>query len=557
MRRLLIAFLLSAAACTPVSLPSTTTLPPLTTTTTTTLPAGPGLCGTPLISDDLKPDVATATELLTRFFEDRRTGEGAEGCLTDEAAAKFATSTFPLCLYQCEDVATLILPDRIDPTKSGDSSLGPILTVVVSYDIDGRFARQMREEYEIRTVRGPDDARFVLIGDVNTYPESSVTDLGARRVVEDLMAALADGAWTAAGELLVNEGVGAAVEGRIPDIWDRPIEETLAEFCRKALCDAPYEILSTSVVNDFRRDVEVRFEAVDGPVEATIPVGIFEGTMTALDLPPDGTAAGAAPRLAQVLFPDEGPARLAISRYRSIEIDGTWYPWFDLPDARVVGDLIVYQGSTGVWVAAVDDDPRDGHRRIAADPWRLAGVDAANGPVALLTDGQRLVAYHLADDTIVALVDLGTREEFVGCGSAASERVLLSVVIGDSTVYEVYDNGSLTGRFEPDRGAGCGILSPDGTRFVASIDTTLHNPRTVVLYDAADGTEVDRWTIVSDDVLGRYAFDGRYIVAEVWVPPQYSAYRETEDLGRRFVVDTETGSQWEVTSTAHISFPDR
>lgn len=557
MRRLFVVFVLLAAACTPVSVPSTTTSPPTTSTTTTTLPSGPGECGTPLITDALQPDVATATELLTRFFEDRRNGEGAEGCLTDEAAAQFASSAFPLCFYRCEDIAVLQLPDRIAPTQAGETALGPILAIVVDYDIDGRFLRHMREEYEIRTVRGPDNERQVLIGSVQASSESNVTDFGARRVVEDLLAALADHAWAAAGELIVNEGVGGDVERRIPDIWDRPIDETLPEFCRQALCDALYEILGTTAVDRYVTDVQVRFDSTDGPIEATIPVGMFEGTLTALALPPDGTASEPAPRLEQALFPGQQPRRLAISRYHSIQIDGSWYLWFDLPDARVVGDWIVYQGATGVWAAAVGDELRTDQRRIAAEPWRLAGVDAGPDPVALLTDGRRVVAYHLSDDTIVALVDIGANEGSVGCASAAGDLLLVTTFLGDATAYGLYYNGVLQQLEEPDRAAGCGILSPDGTRFVATIETTLGNSRTLVLYDIADGDEVDRWTIVSDDVLGRYAFDGRYAVAEVWIPPQYAVYAEDEDLGRRFVIDTATGDQWEIASTTHISFPDR
>lgn len=52
-------------------------------------------------------------------------------------------------------------------------------------------------------------------------------------------------------------------------------------------------------------------------------------------------------------------------------------------------------------------------------------------------------------------------------------------------------------------------------------------------------------------------FDGRYAVAELGVPPRYAAYTLSEDLGRRFVVDTQTGDQWTVDTGVHVIFPTR
>ncbi|GBD85528.1 hypothetical protein BMS3Abin02_01937 [bacterium BMS3Abin02] len=571
MQRALLALFLFAAACTSGTAPgpATTALPPITTTSST-LPTGPGLCGTPLLTDERIPDVQAADELISRFITDRSHGLGAEGCLTDAAAQAFANSSFPLCLYKCSDIAQLELPKTLNIAPAGETSLGPLRSLLIDYQIEDRIHRRIRETYDIQTVRGPGDRRQVMIADVTIEPESMVTEIDARRILDDLLAALADGAWDVAGTLLVDQGTTAAIEARFPDLWTTPWNELLEPFCETALCGASYEILGSEILNAQSRTFDVQFDATEGPVVVEIPVVAFENSLTAGDLPPEGIPERPLISVQDQLFPDGLPSRFALVRSRALQFgepDSGWYAWpsaLNAPDMQTVAGWVLFTGFGGVRLATYESGTVEVQKIIAADPWRLAGVAMIDdAPTALLTDGRRLVAYALGTDEVRTLVDLDGSESSIACATIGGDQVLVTSTVGDSTSYDLYGLADLVqlAHLEPKKASGCAILSPDGSTFAYTADVSLNNPQTIVLTSSLDGTEIDRWSVLADAVIASQAFttslafDGRYAAAALSVPPRYAPYAESEDLGRRFIVDTQTGDQWMVTTGVHVLFP--
>ena len=565
MRRTFIAVVLAAAACTSAPTQTTVTLPPPLTTTTTTLAAGPGQCGNPLLTDERIPDAQLADEIINRFVADRIAGEGAEACLTEEAAQIYASSEFPACLYSCTDLATLDLPDLPDIASEGEKTLGPLRSILVDYHIDEMLIRTMREVYSVQTVRGPDDQRQVLIGGVSIEPESYVDDVTGRRAIQDLLAALSDGAWDVAYALVVNEGASSELQRRLPDLWDSPPADVLEPFCETVMCGAAYEILDSEATSALTRTYQVRFAGSEGPVTVDMPVDMFEGRLSIGQLPPEGAIGESATPLQDVLFPDGYDGALAFVRYDSIQlgVDG-WYVWQAARyerNTQVISGNVVFDGIGGVELAPLGEGIVDDPVVIAAGAWSLAGVAIDEGePSVLVTDGRRLIAYRLSDKNLRTIVEGSS--ETITCASTGDGNVLVTKVLGDSTTYDLYSfvDGEQIAHFEPDGASGCGVLAPDGSTYVYSADVSLHNPQTVVLASTVDGGEIDRWSVLAESLIGSpthpaLVFDGRYAIADLMVPLAETPYVQNPDLGRRFVVDTQTGDQWMVDTSAQILFP--
>jgi len=553
------------AACTSAPTQTTDTLPPPLTTTTTTLPAGPGLCGSPLLTDARIPSSELADEIINRFVADRLAGQGASGCLTGDAAQAYASSAFPTCLYSCTDLITLDLPDPPDIRSEGEVTLGPLRSILVDYHIDDTLTRTMREVYSVQTVRGPNDQRQVLIAGVTIEPESYVDDVTGRRAIEDFLAALSDGAWDVAYALMVNEGASSEVEQRLPDLWNASAPADVFEpFCQTAMCGAAYEILDSEATSTLSRTYRVRFASSDGPVTVDMPVDMFEGKLSIGQLPPDGAIGETAPPLRDLLFPGGYDGALAFVRYDSVQLNG-WYSW---PAARyerdteVISDNVVFDGIGGVELASLGDGTVGSPTVIAAGGWTLAGVAIDEGePSVLVTDGQRLIAYRLSDKNLRTIIESSSGET-IACASTGHGNVLVTKALGDSTTYDLYSfaDGELIAHFEPDKATGCGVLAPDGSTFIYSADVSLHNPQTIVLASAVDGSEIDRWSVLAESLIGSpthpaLVFDGRYAIADLMVPLDEAPYVQNPDLGRRFVVDTQTGDQWMVDTSVQVLFP--
>jgi len=567
MRRMLLAVLLVSAACTPAPVQTSSTLPPPVTTTTTTLPTGPGQCGQPLLTDARVPSSQLADEIISRFIADRLAGQGAEGCLTGDAAQVYASSVFPTCLYTCTGLAIIDLPDPPNIRPEGEETLGPLRSILVDYHIDDTLTRSMREVYSVQTVRGPADQRQVLIGAVTVQPESQVDDTTGRQVIEDFLTALGDGAWDIAYALMVNEGASSEVEQRLPDLWSGSAPaDVLEPFCKTAMCGTAYEILDSRATSESTRTYQVQFKGGEGPVTVAMLVSMFEGQLSVGQLPPDGAIGESAPALQDLFFPDGYEGALAFVRYDSIQLNGgDWYVWNAARyerDTEVISDNVAFDGIGGVELASLGDGTVGNPTVIAAGGWTLAGVAIDEGePSVLVTDGQRLIAYRLSDKSLRTVVDISS-ERPITCASTGNGNVLVTSVLGDFTTYDLYSfaDGEHIAHFEPDKAAGCGVLAPDGSTFIYSADVSLHNPQTIVLASAVDGTEIDRWSVLAESLIGSpthpaLAFDGRYAIADLTVPLDEAPYVQNLDLGRRFVVDTRTGDQWMVDTSAQILFP--
>ena len=565
MLRTFLAVVLAAAACTSAPTQTTGTLPPPLTTTTTTIAAGPGQCGNPLLTDERIPSTQLADEIINRFVADRIAGEGAEACLTEEAAQVYASSEFPTCLYSCTDVAALDLPDPPDITSEGDKTLGPLRSILVDYHIDEALVRTMREVYSVQTVRGPDDQRQVLIGGVSIEPESYVDDVNGRRAIEDLLAALSDGAWGVAYALVVNEGASSEVQRRLPDLWGSAPADVLESFCETAMCGGAHEILDSEATSALTRTYQVRFAGSEGPVTVDMPVDMFEGQLSIGQLPPDGAIGESATPLQDLFFPDGYDGALAFVRYDSIQLGGDgWYVWQAARYERnthVISDSVAFDGIGGVELASLGEGIVGDPAVIAAGAWTLAGVTIDDDePTVLVTDGRRLIAYRLSDKNLRTIIE--DSSDTIACASTGAGSVLVTKVLGDSSTYDLYSfaDGEQIAHFEPDGASGCGVLAPDGSTYVYSADVSLHNPQTIVLASAVDGGEIDRWSVLAESLIGSpnhpaLVFDGRYAIADLMAPLAEAPYMQNPDLGRRFVVDTHTGDQWMVDTSAQILFP--
>lgn len=565
MRRTLLVVLLATAACTTAPIQTTNTLPPPVTTTTTTMPVGPGQCGQPLLTDERIPSTDLADEIVTRFIADRRAGEGAEGCLTGEAAQAYGSPTFPTCLYSCTDLAVLELPDPPVISDEGATALGPSREIQVEYQIGESLHETMREVYEVQTIRGPGDQRQVLIGSVTVEPESFVDDVAGKQVIGDFLAALANGAWDVANALLVNQGVASAVAQRLPNISTASPEEVLAPFCENAMCGAGYEILDSKIDSASSRTYQVEFDGSDGPVTVSMPVTMLQGQLRVGDLPPDGSAGTDSTSLGDLLFPDGRNASLALVRYSSVQVGDQWFLWRGARYQRniaVIGDEVAFDGVGGVELAPLTDGTVGAPTILFTTGSKLVGTAMDDGePSILVSDGQGLFAYRLSDKELRTIVEM-SGDASITCASVGGTEVLVTMLAGDSTTYGLYSlaDGSPINQFEPDKADGCAVLAPDAATFVYPADVSLHNPQSVVLISTADASEIDRWSVLAQARIGSatqppLAFDGRYVVADLMVPLDDEPYVQNLDIGRRFIVDTQTGDQWMVDTSAQVLFP--
>jgi len=565
MRRTLLVVVLLATACTTAPIDTTSSIPPPITTTTTTMPVGPGECGHALLTDERIPSTAVADEIIARFIADRNAGVGAEGCLTDEAAQTYASPTFPTCLYSCTDLAVLQLPEDPVIVGAGQTSLGPAREVLVTYQISQTLTRVMREKYVVQTIRGPGDQRQVLIGGVDVQPKTQVDDVRGRQVIDDFLRALSAGAWDVADSLLVGEGVTDEVDQRLPGIRDSAPEEVFAPFCDTALCGGAYEILDSTATSQLVRTYQVSFTTNDGSETIAMPVGAFAGRLTVAALPPEGSTGDSVSSLEELFFPGGYDGIVAFVDYNALQLGDNWYLWPSASSQRniqVIGDAVAFDGIGGVELAPLADGTVGAPTVIANTGWSLAGTVVEDGEGSVLvTDGQRLIAYKLSNKELRTIAE-APADETIACASVSTADVLVTLVAGDSTTYNLYSfaDGALIDEFQPDKADGCGVLSPDGTAFVYPADVSLHNPQSVGLMSVENGNEVDRWSVLAEARIGSathtpLSFDGRYVIADLIVPLDDEAYVQNLDVGRRFVVDTQTGDQWMVDTSAQILFP--
>jgi hypothetical protein len=246
----------------------------------------PGECADPIVVTEVDrfghPSEEIAAELVGRFMRDRLGGRRAQECLTASALNRYSEPSDPeLCLFECENGATLIGPEPLVLETFGFSD-GTLILATVQLDRSGTY----REQLEVRAVEQPDGTRTALIANVVAYPESFVDVDQAQQLVDKFLIDLATGDYDAAARLLVNEGYTQDVEDALGDVYGEDVADLLRDYCRTALCSGEYTIVRSTTPHLYGAAVEVLFDTPDGPVTGTISVGSFEGHLSIGSLPP-------------------------------------------------------------------------------------------------------------------------------------------------------------------------------------------------------------------------------------------------------------------------------
>ncbi len=515
----------------------------------------PGACAEPVpaeVGDDGAPDPEASLLLAEHFLADRLAGNAAEQCLTVSGARAYRDGepqgTLPdLCLVECDGV-TLVGGEVV----AGGGEDGRV-ELLILYQL-GDAVRQFREFLEVTPVDDGAGGHTVLINDARLGPESEIDEATAHLVIEDFLDAVAVGEYQIAGGYLLNEGFSAEVEERLGDLWETPPAELFPAFCARAACGAPYEIGDTVAVGQYTRTLEVTFDTAAGPVTVPLGTGMFEGVTTVSSLPPDGAAGGTADPIDVRVFGEPYDGTLLAGRYVAVEriTDGerVWEPAYRLRWATsfaAAGEHVVYESMDTV--SAGFDSGAPGSE-LAAAPFTLAGAGSSGGhSLAFVSDGRQLDAVDLDTGRQATLLDLGGRDGTIHGADLAGDTLLVSLGVGDSAWYEVYqiDPAALTigpdGRtLEPDEPVGIGHLSPDATRIATALrDSSVGPIDAVAVLDVASGAVLDRWALDDVETVTDLDFDGRWILARL-------------DGRTLLVVDTDSGEARRVDTSVLIRF---
>ncbi len=246
--------------------------------------------------------IKAALRLVSNFLADRANGSRAQQCLTPSALVSFegaanlsldasTASDVELgqtlsCLFSCEDGLSPTFD--VEPTLQdhGYEGFTREVTTVLIRSEDGGVQRRVRETYALTVTTGPDQPKQVLIKSVRAEPESYVGFERAAEHLRGFLDALAQARFDEAC-CLFNEGVSTEVEEKLGDVWTQPLDRLLSEYCQRAYCDAPYEIIGSGEVRILGRQLLVRFSTPHGEIEQPIWIGMFEGSLSIGDLPPE------------------------------------------------------------------------------------------------------------------------------------------------------------------------------------------------------------------------------------------------------------------------------
>jgi hypothetical protein len=513
------------------------------------------------LDDNGDVDIETRRSLLEDFLADRLAGNAAGSCLANPALDSYRTSEplgdLPgLCLSRCADIE--LVGGRVQETPSGRVNL------LVDYRrFDGEMIH-LREWLEVGTDRSGD----ALILSAGIGPDSYVDEARARRTISDFLDATAAHEYGIAGRYLFNEGTPHEVAERIGEfgVVD-DFDGRFAEFCRTAACDAPYVVGAALDPLEFQRTFSVEFETTAGPVIIPIAVGSFEGILTVQNLPPEGTGTGLAP-IDERIFGRPYDGDLTIVRQRVVQRlrDGhsSWigdYRLRGFDRVDVAGDFVITRAFGREAGAVRVFEPNDGEQM--ADVVILRAVGATETyPAGGSNVAGRAIAFLAGDDKIFAVVDLDTGEQAAvfpadkAWGDAAPEeadatdgRIVVTVVVGDSSWLEVYEfdaatltAGALVTQVRPEGVLGYGSISPDGRSVVATLFADSSVPvTTVAVFDATTGDLRDRFALEGGEQVVEIDYDGRWIVARL----------DNEQL---WVIDAATGTTRRVDSPVQVRF---
>lgn len=502
-----------------------------------------GRCADPISAEiDMLglPSTRAAQELGRRFLADRLAGAAAEPCLTRSGLQAFGRAGGddglpPPCLAACPEASL-----------TGGSVLfadAGWVELLVEYRLaDGELLR-LREVLRVAAV-ADGDGHIALISGAHVEPESWVYEGTARRVIADLLDAVAAGEYEIATGYLVNEGWSQEVGERLGDLWESSPEELFTGFCERAACRAPYEIGPTVSVNAWSRTMEVVFSTEAGLVTLPLSAVVFEGRVTVSNLPPDGRANDPAEPVDVRLFGAPYPGTLNLIRYQAVQRiiggESAWFPLYRLPGSgrtAVVGDDVVVDEPAGGVTAL----PLDGGELglVAAEPFRLAGSGIAGGRrLVFLTDGEQVDVVDLDSGNRAPLPGpFGGRP--IGVDPAGG-RLLVTVESGEAIWFETYEFdaagltlGALVGRVQGRTGVA--RLSPDGNLIATSLGNA------VAVVDPSLGTVGGRWDLGGDSPVVDLEFDGRWIVVRL-------------DDTTTVAIDVETGDQRRLSDLPVIRF---
>ena len=389
------------------------------------------------------------------------------------------------------------------------------------------------------------------------------SDAVGRLVLEDMFDAMAASEWEIAAGYFESGGsdwpFGPEVAARIGE-YDPALDPStrLADYCETALCNASFAIGGSDATSgDGQRTFAVTFESVDGPVVDQMQVGYFEGTIYVNSVPPPGIADDPGAPIDVRVFGETYTGDLTVLRYGATESlrggNHTWafhphwlHPWWLVPHTvGVAGGSVVADWGDGV--ATV---PADGQLVVLADePAQLGGASTlAGGPLVFIVDGRTVSAVD-PDGTNDTVLFNPTGDESIYAVDASDDRIVTLTGAGESTALEVYNFdpatraiGELITRLETDGYVGPGHLAPDGHTIAATLEPTFYDPtRTVALFDVADGSVLERWTVDNLDTIEAIDYDGRFIVADL-------------TGGGIVVIDTDNGTTRQVNTGVTLRF---
>ncbi len=534
-----------------------------------------GRCQSPLVVDsEITP--VDAISLVANFLADRGDRRRAQGCLTESGLTSYRgadQTIWPfLCLFECDDGAQFATT-KVPPRESGEGNGSQFVTAVVTFS-DGESVRSVREEYEVVPVTLVSGVTVAAIASVYPDLETQIDEGTAMAFVSDLLRRLAEGHYEIAAPLLIDQGVTAEIEERLPGVWERSMTELLGEFCSRAMCTAASRIVGTAPVGPLTRDVIVTFEGANGAVTKKIQSGAFEGYMTAGGLPPDGDAGVLAVPLVESVFRGRPHSGIVVLGERSLELWGTeaspnpivFYNATRVADVVAAGEWIVANTwwTDTLW-ASVEPGTEDEFTRINSrrNPWGesatlVGGGTTAGVSYAFIVEAGTLSATGLDSRTDQALFEPDSDGAVVLKVSMAGDTLAVTRLRGEIFAYELYSVSraadsqlELSLRRSLARGDARGpiVLASDGS-LAAYVATGSDELSSAVVVVDTTGEQIGSYQGPEGWNITRLTFDGRWILATLESPSVTRLSRSDRIL----VIDTLEDEQWVVDTFARFAF---
>lgn len=284
-------------------------------------PPAPLGCEPPAASDEPVPDRDVALQVAERFVAARAAGQGAQGCLSEDALAPYERAERFEGLHGEQAVACLYFEACPDGDRIEHAAvLGVGATVYglhpgqhtgksVNVQLHYRQAGVVLETLLVANSTRPDGTRVVLVVDMGLSPGALVSAAEAEQLVTGFLDALSAGHWESAAAFFTKAAVGYGDPGvdwesllaAEPELAARhDVAGLLAAWCERhgGACLPVAEITGNTPFHGPRekvsREVTVRLRRPDGSIavfadgsdQATFGVASFEGVTWIQDIPP-------------------------------------------------------------------------------------------------------------------------------------------------------------------------------------------------------------------------------------------------------------------------------